>query len=1390
MKNFFTFLIAVSLPFLLVANTSQFGSSVTADLQQEMQAVSASEQLRINIRLTQQYDLTEFESIRQYMTREQRRDYVVNELKAFASQTQSALLNELETFKNAGEVSQIQALWITNVINCYATPSVIEQLAQRPNINRIDIDEERILIDPIDVEEVGETQIREITYNVSIMNVPEVWEMGFTGEDVVVAVLDSGVNYNHNDLTNNMWEHPDFPFHGWNFTNNSNNPMDFHGHGTHCAGTVAGDGTSGSQTGMAPTAKIMALQVLTASGGGTESGVWAAIQFGVEYGADVLSLSLGWAHAWGPDRASWRSAMDNALAAGVVASVAVGNEGNQQGTYPIPSNIRTPGDCPAPWRHPDQPDTGTRSAVVSVGATNSSDVIANFSSRGPVTWQNISPYNDYEYNPGQGLILPDVVAPGVSVKSCSHTNISGYTTMSGTSMATPGVAGVMALILSKNPNVTPELMSQILEETALPLSSSKSNTYGSGRVDALEAIINTPFMGPIYSSHSINDEAGNNNGQINPSEFIKVNLALENNSEQSFSDVEAYVYNDSPYITMIDTIAFFGDFGPEETIELADAFSFQVADNIPGSHQLIFRLEATDGNDIWKSEFTALAAAPRLVIQNVTIDDSEGNNNGKLDPGENVIISIQTLNSGQVIATDPVASLESSSPFIYIQSDSQQLASIPPFGNETVSFELNVSEATPLAEPVLLTYTITTGAYIVDLELYLRVSELVEDFETGDFTQFEWLFSGAQPWTLVSTGTYEGAYSARSGNINHNQFSQMVLEVEVAQDDHIEFMYKVSSEPDYDFLRFYIGTNLMGEWSGTVDWQLARFPVSKGEHILSWVYVKDGGVSQGSDAAWVDYIVLPQPVTTTAFAGQDAIICVGQDFPTEAIIMNAVEILWETSGDGMFTEVDVENPIYMPGEMDIDNGMVELVVSIVGEDGAEKSDQMMLSIYPEVEAIAGDDKSICLGSVLLIDDAYAQNHEHLTWSTSGSGEFEQMHMLETTYIPSEEDYEAGMVEITLIASGPGYCEDVYSSFNLVFSPEPEIEVGADMDVCSNQPVMLNAMASNYVELLWSSSGSGSFEDEGSLEAIYHPGLDDIMAGTVNISLTAIGAQGCQEVTDELTVFFIQAPSVEIMGDTEICEGNQAEVTLQFSGTGPWEVDLGEGFDEITSDESTYLLSLDPDETSTYIIYSLADASGCAVHDAAEFTISVLTVPQAPAMPVGPDDVDYVETTTTSYITDEVELADAYVWQLTPESAGEIVSDGKEVEIQWNTDFIGQADLSVRAIGVCGESLNSEALNITLKNTIGLDEIAGINRIAIYPNPSSGLVNLEFNITIAQEIDIVISNQLGQVVHKFTKETAVGPMSETIDLSQLNNGIYLINISGNSGSVIKRVMINK
>ena len=307
----------------------------------------------------------------------------------------------------------------------------------------------------------------------------------------MVGVVDSGVNYNHLDLADHLWDGgAEFPHHGYDIVNGDDDPMDDKGHGTHVAGIVCGDGTSGTQTGIAPDATLMCVKTTAADGFGGAVNIAGGMEWAVEHGCDLINLSQGMAGAGVSDKEIFRRTCTAILDAGIVALVCAGNEGNAflQMAYPIPNNVRVPASCPPPYLDPDQlANPGALSCVVAVGAVNYDDAAADFTSQGPVTWQDTE-FGDYAYNPGIGLIRPDVCAPGVNIKSLDYENINGYTFMDGTSQATPCVTGIVALMLQKNPELLPADICRILEETAVKLTDHKSNITGIGRVDALAAV--------------------------------------------------------------------------------------------------------------------------------------------------------------------------------------------------------------------------------------------------------------------------------------------------------------------------------------------------------------------------------------------------------------------------------------------------------------------------------------------------------------------------------------------------------------------------------------------------------------------------------------------------------------------------------------------------------------------------------------------------------------------------------------------------------------------------------------------------------------------------------------------------------------------------------------
>jgi len=473
-------------------------------LLEQMAQAKDGERFGVMIALERQLDGENI--IRTIKNKEQRWEVTVSTLKEMARVEQAGLLAELRRFEAEARVRDITPLWIVNAVYCQATPDVILKVAERPEVWFVQWDliptENALGLSPATASRDATDGSFTVEWNVRKVKADSVWYVyGYTGDGVVIGNIDTGCDYNHTDLRNHMWTDPNYPYHGWNFEQGNNNPMDAHGHGTHTCGTNAGDGSGGDTTGMAPKARIMVCRTKTSLSSPlpdtiAENTVMNSMQFCVapplspENHAHVLSMSLGWYHSWNPRRALWRQSVTNVATAGLSYFIAAGNEGSSN----PPDNVRTPGDCPSPWHHPAA-ESGGRSGSTTIGATDNNDNIASFSSWGPVSWSAIAPYNDYPYPPG--LLKPDFSAPGVNVTSCRLGG--GYTQMSGTSMATPCAAGIAALMLEKNPNLLPEQVDSIMQMAVLPLGTPpKNNTYGTGRIDAMRAVELTPLPYPWH----------------------------------------------------------------------------------------------------------------------------------------------------------------------------------------------------------------------------------------------------------------------------------------------------------------------------------------------------------------------------------------------------------------------------------------------------------------------------------------------------------------------------------------------------------------------------------------------------------------------------------------------------------------------------------------------------------------------------------------------------------------------------------------------------------------------------------------------------------------------------------------------------------------------------
>ena len=297
-----------------------------------------------------------------------------------------------------------------------------------------------------------------VTLNDSIplINADDVWDLydecgeSITGHGVTVAVIDTGLDYNHPDLKDNFVD-------GYDFVNNDNDPMDDNGHGTHCAGIIAGTGMASDFkfVGVAPNTELYAYKVMDNEGNGYTSWFIEGMERAVDPNGDgnfsdhvdVISISAGDSSGHPDDAIS--IAANNAVDLGVVVVAAAGNDGPSYDTISSP---------------------GCAKRVICVGATDKNDEVASFSSRG----------SDYAE-----IIKPDVVAPGTDIVSAWPGR--SYCSLRGTSMACPHVTGVVALTLQMHPDWTPDEIKTALRNTAVDLGYNLT-TQGYGQIDALNIV--------------------------------------------------------------------------------------------------------------------------------------------------------------------------------------------------------------------------------------------------------------------------------------------------------------------------------------------------------------------------------------------------------------------------------------------------------------------------------------------------------------------------------------------------------------------------------------------------------------------------------------------------------------------------------------------------------------------------------------------------------------------------------------------------------------------------------------------------------------------------------------------------------------------------------------
>ena len=299
--------------------------------------------------------------------------------------------------------------------------------------------------------------------------------------------------------------------------------------------------------------------------------------------------------------------------------------------------------------------------------------------------------------------------------------------------------------------------------------------------------------------------------------------------------------------------------GTEVTI---GPFEFQVSWNVDDGGLIPFIIQATDNIETWEYEVNIPVEAPDYNLISVDFLDL---GNGTLDPGENTTMQLVLTNVGHSPVSYPTFEATTSDPNIIlgaVESDNAYWWEID--SQVTITIEVAAVDDAPVGHTALL--GIIIGSVGTNYEnvfpVPITLGLLIEDFESGSFTSFDWIQGGDAEWTIDSD-SYSGNYSAKSGTISHNQTSELSIELNILYEGETSFWAKASSEQSgtgniYDYLEFYIDDEAAElNIGGELDWTEYIVDIPVGEHSLRWVYQKDGAQSSGQDCAWLDRIVFP-----------------------------------------------------------------------------------------------------------------------------------------------------------------------------------------------------------------------------------------------------------------------------------------------------------------------------------------------------------------------------------------------------------------------------------------------------------------------------------------------------------------------------------------------------
>ncbi|MBP5401041.1 MAG: T9SS type A sorting domain-containing protein [Bacteroidales bacterium] len=947
-------------------------------------------------------------------------------------------------------------------------------------------------------------------------------------------------------------------------------------------------------------------------------------------------------------------------------------------------------------------------------------------------------------------------------------------------------------------------------------------------------------------SHSVIITTGNGDEEINPSEGIDLIITTENLSTEGQYDVISVLSTNSPYATIANANETISYIAPSSTA--TTTYHVTIDPNTPDNTLITFNHVAST-DVITSTTYTANivvreVASPALVKVSDSYTVSGGNNDNTIDPGETVVLTIVDENTGRADAPDVISHLSTYYTPAAVTNGTITVGTIEAEDQYASVFTINIGADVPVGTIIPYVHHIfsTTDARADRTDtIYLTVgsTEATEDWESGTFTQFEWVNNSQYPWAIVNDANEAigGSYYAKSGNAGRkNTESNLELTIDCI-DGEISFYSKVAARPNYGFFRFYIdgvqqlevsnGVQSSGGWGGTYTdtctWQYHAYPITAGTHTIKFAYVRNNSgqnTAYGSDCAKLDNITWP-----TSAGGGIA------PMPEGIVITNAG---LNTNSNGY----ELETADF---DVTLENSSAEAIEN-VNLTMTTTSSALTLTDNTETVASIGSTETLDLTSIFSGNIAAVADGHVVNCTVTAD------YLLND--VPTQQTYNFSFTVHSAILQDMTHNETIVAGNN-----DEEINPGETVEiVVTTGNIGVAAISgvtselttvSTYATITNGAQTISSIDANGTATTTYtvdiapntpdnttivftHTASDDVHGSTTisfSINVVEVAMAHLVDVTHNETIIAgnddsainpgeIVRVNVNTRNDGRAAANNAvSELTTESSyatinngsqiiGTIAPNASVNSQFDIEISDDAPdqavieFVHTMYSDEDTCTMTFSLTVTVYTGTPDLIDESYTVSIISGNGDNDINPDETIKVTVysrnngdgnaeniVSTLMTTSAYASIEEPVVNFAGAAPNASLTSQYNVSIDANTP--NNTNISFSHTITDGTSSDNLSFDIVvINNSVGISE-TGLTTVTLYPNPTSANVTVTLGDGV-QATHIRLLNTVGQLI----STTAVNDTATVLNLSQLPNGIYFVQICNGqelvtTGKVIKR-----